>query len=238
MMSSKWTPSDPDIGSPVFMGYSDPAMADLVVHFVGRQRGRQPVPTQVGHLTAEQRLVNILQMRQLYGFPVPRSQSIATVCLSDLSSAELEAAFARGLNSRGAVEPWAVVLHRVPTWELGFRPVVYADWARIEAHRKALVDMYGRGWNALAVPTELRRDMTREDWTSEREWRFCFPPGTAPAAIGIEHGVAAIIVGRSSWEPPYPVALPPAEMPPQRWLWDPTSRRLIHDGRVAVWSAP
>lgn len=230
----RWTSVDPEIGSSVFAEDADPAMPHWLVHFVGRQRGGQDVPRQVRHLDTEQRLVNILQTRQLFGFEVPRGQAVRAVCLSDLSTAELEAAFDRGLNARGPVEPWAVVLYRVPAWELGFRPVVYADWDQLAKHREALTDMYGQGWSALAVPTELRTSRDREDWTSEREWRYCFARD-AIAALGIEHGVAAVIVARSGWTPPYPVGLPPAVLPPQRWLWDPVRKKLVHDGRVAVW---
>lgn len=235
MSVARWTPTDPEPGSPVFAEYADPAMADKVVHFVGRRRGAQPLPALIAHLSAEQRLVNILQVGQLFGFQVPRAQSAAAVCLSDLSSAELEAAFDRGLNTRGPVDPWAVVLYRVQTWDLGFRPVVYTDWDTIDLQRRALVEMYGPGWNALAVPTELRSTSEREDWTSEREWRYCFAPGQTLTTIGIQHGVAAVIVGRSGWAPPYPVTVPSIATPPQRWLWDPAGRQLVHDGRVLVW---
>jgi hypothetical protein len=194
------------------------------------------VPQHVRHFTTEQRLVNILQMRQLFGFEVPRGQAIRAVCLSDLSSAELEAAFHRGLNIRGAVEPWAVVMLRRRAWEIGLRPVVYADWQKIHEHRNALESIYGDGWGALAVPTELRPMLEREDWTSEREWRYCFARD-AFGALGIEHGVAAIIVGRSGWVPPYEVQLPPAAvLTPERWLWDAETKQLVHDGRVGVWS--
>ena len=76
MPVEKWTSSDHDIGTPVFSEHADPAMSHLLVHFVGRQRGGQPVPQHVRHFTTEQRLVNILQMRQLFGFEVPRGQAI------------------------------------------------------------------------------------------------------------------------------------------------------------------
>lgn len=124
---------EPEVGSPVFAPYADPAMAHEIVHFVGRQRGRQPLPHGVGHLTTEQRLASILTVRQLYGYHVPRGQGVAVVCLSDLSSAELEAVFDRGINTRG--RGWARALHRGPSWELGFRPVVYADKEKLGQHR-------------------------------------------------------------------------------------------------------
>jgi hypothetical protein len=154
--------------------------------------------------------------------------------MSDLSSAELEAAFGHGLNTRGPVEPWAVAFYRSATWDVGFRPVFYVEWSKLDSQRAALNKMYGPGWSALAVPTENGSMNDREDWTSEREWRFCFTPG-AYSAIGIEHRVAAIIVGRSGWTPTFPVTLPPQALPPQRWLWDPAQNRLVHDGRVPVW---
>lgn len=235
MSVAKWIESDPDVGSPVFADYADPAMADKVVHFVGRQRGTQLLPAQVRPMGTEGRFTNILQTKTLRGFWVARAQDGLAVCLSDLSSAELEAAFHRGLNTRGAVEPWALVLYRVPTWELGFRPVMYVEWDKLSVQRRALLEMYGPGWGGLAVPTEMRSTADREDWTSEREWRYCFPPHLVGAGVGIEHGVAAVIVGRSGWVPPYRATWPPVTLPPMRWLWDPDGRRLVHDGRVAVW---
>lgn len=235
MSVTKWTSSDPEIGSPVFPEYADPAMAHLVVHFVGRQRGGQLLPLDVRAMSTEERFANILQSKMLRGFSVPRANGARVVCLSDLSSAELEAAFHRGLNTRGAVDPWAVVFFRVPTWELGFRPVMYVERDKIYNQHAALMAMYGSGWDALAVPTDMRSTMPREDWTSEREWRYCFPAGTDVPLLGIEHGVAAVIVGRSGWVPPYPVQLPPAVLPPERWLWDADKKQLVRNGRVAVW---
>lgn len=227
-----WAGLEPEIGRPVFHEYGDPAMADKVVHFVGRQRGGTSLPQQVFRLDTEQRLASILTSGQLFGFQVPRSQLVRVVCVSDLSAAELESAFSRGLNTRGAVEPWAVVLDRVPTWEVGFRPVVYADAARFDAYRAALRALHGEGWEALAVRTWMSQDTTRDDWTAEREWRYCFAPGVQPA-IPIRHGIRAVIVGRSNWAP-YPLPHPPTAPPPQRWLWDATQHRLVHDGQVPL----
>jgi len=230
---TKWTSSDPDVGSPVVNEYADPAMADRVVHFVGRQRGGKTLPQQVFTLDTQERLANILRSGKLFGFQVYGSGTVPVVSLSDLSAAELEAAFARGLNLRGPVEPWAVVLNRVPSWDVGFRPVVYADAARFAEHRAALASVHGPGWEALAVRTEMRTGMSRHDWTAEREWRYCFAPGVTPA-IGIQNGVAAVVVGESGWVP-YALPHTPAAMPPQRWLWDANQGRLVHDGRVPLW---
>lgn len=208
-------------------------MADKVVHFVGRQRGGTSLPQQVFRLGTEQRLANILTTGQLFGFQVYRSQLVPVVCVSDLSAAELESAFSRGLNTRGPVEPWAVVLDRVPTWEVGFRPVVYADAERFDAHRDALRAIHGPGWEALAVRTWMSRDTTRDDWTAEREWRYCFLPGAQQPAVRIRHGIKAVVVGRPGWAP-YTLPHAPTSPPPQRWLWDATQGRLVHDGQVSL----
>jgi len=233
MTVTKWMSSDPEVGSPIFSQSADPAMADKVVHFVGRRRGGTPLPASVRNLlSAEDRLANILACRQLHGFPVPRSNDTPAVCLSDLTAAELEAAFHKGLNIRGPVEPWGLVFFRVRTWELGFRPVAYADAQKLVAYRLALEDLHGPGWAALAVPTEMRTGAFREDWTTEREWRYCFAPGQ-PTALGIPRGVAAVIVGRSGWTTEF--YGPPSAVPPQRWLWDADSKSLVHDGRIPLW---
>jgi hypothetical protein len=246
MSAKKWLPQDPEIGSPVIYEYGDPAMADKVVHFVGRQRGqRTPLPAAVAHLTAEQRLANILNTRQLLGWQVYGSRLLAVACVSDLSAAELETAFARGLNRRGRLEPWAVVLDRQLAWQAGFRPVVYADGDGVEAVRAAMEQVYGPTGPALVVRTEMGTD----DWTAEREWRFCFdppppmswniadglvPPPTPPAVLELNDAVRAVIVGVSGWVPRWPLP-DPTGIPPERWLWDPTSRRLVHDGRLPLW---
>lgn len=229
----KWQDSDPDIGSPVFSNATDPAMADMIVHFVGRKRAGTPLPLGVRKFaTPETRLKQILLSRKLRGFPVHRTYAAPVICLADLTAAELESALHRGINTRGAVAPWAIVFRRPRTWELGFRPVVYADGQQFGAYTAALQNIHGPGWGALAVYTELDRQFRREDWTTEREWRYCFAPGRNPE-LGIPKGVGAIIVGRSGWSSGFQG--PPQSKPPQRWLWDATSKQLVHDGRVSLW---
>jgi hypothetical protein len=244
MSVTRWFPHDPDIGSPVVHEYGDPAMADKVVHCVGRQRGSIALPLAVRHLSAEQRLANILNTRQLLGWPVYQSQLLQVACVSDLSAAELETAFARGLNTRGRLEPWAVVLDRPLAWQAGFRPVMYVEAERIQEVRAAMAEVLGPNGPALVVRTEMGTD----DWTAEREWRFCFdppppvawtvgdppPPPQPPAGLALNDAVRAVIVGTSGWVPRWPLPSP-SGIPPERWLWDETSRRLVHDGRLPAW---
>lgn len=244
MSVTKWFELDPDIGAPVVPEYSDPAMADKVVHFVGRQRGNTVLPVAVRHLSAEQRLAQILITGQLLAFPVYGSASMPVVSASDLSAAELETAFARGLNRRGRLDPWAVVLDRDLMWQAGTRPVVYAEAARFAEIRDALAGIYGQAGPGLVVRTEMRTD----DWTAEREWRFCFappppviiqigdplPPPPPPMALSLGSAVRAVIVGRPGWVPGPPQPQPPSNLP-ERWLWDEQNRRLVHDGRVPLW---
>jgi hypothetical protein len=244
MSVTKWFPHDPEIGSPVVHEYGDPAMADKVVHFVGRQRGSIALPLQVRHLSAEQRLANILNTRQLLGWPVYQSKLLPVACVSDLSAAELETAFARGLNTRGRLEPWAVVLDRRLAWQVGFRPVMYVDAGRVDQVRAAMAEVLGPDGPALVVRTEMGTD----DWTAEREWRFCFdppppmvwtvgdppPPPQPPAVLALNDAVRAVIVGISGWVPRWPLPTP-SGIPPERWLWDEASRRLVHDGRLPLW---
>jgi hypothetical protein len=221
---------DPAPGTRVFSTASDPAMAGGAVHFVDRQRGGTALPAHVEMLaTADQRLANILGTGSLWGFSVPWSEQVPVVSVSDLAAAELEGAFGAGLNRRGTLGPWAVVLDRSLLWQIGFRPVVYADALRLPAHRAALAAIYGLGWQALAVRTVLGSD----DWTAEREWRYCFGPGIQPG-VDIHYLVRAVIVGTPGWMP-YELQHEPTVPPPARWLWDPASGRLVHDGRIALW---
>ena len=244
MSVTKMFSHDPEVGSPVMHEYGDPAMADKVVHFVGRRRGSTVVPLAVRHMSVEQRLAGILNSRQLLGWPVYQSGLVSVVCVSDLSAAELESAFARGLNARGRLEPWALVLDRQLAWQAGFRPVMYVDAEIVGAVRTALAEVLGPNGPALVVRTQMGTD----DWTAEREWRFCFdqppmvnlaagappPSPQPPSALVLNDAVRAVIVGRSGWVPRWP--LPPATgIPPERWLWDEGTRRLVHDGRLPLW---
>lgn len=224
--------SDAGTGGPVFHGHGDPAMADKLVHFVGRQRGGSPLPSHVFRLGTEERFASILSSGQLFGFQVYRSQSVPVTSLSDLSAAEMESAFGRGLNTRGPVDPWAIVLNRTRAWDVGFRPVAYADAAHFDKYRAALEQIHGPGWEALAVYTEMRTGQTRADWTAEREWRYCFAPGMQPV-VDIRAGIAAVVVGRSGWEPREPKHAT-SGLPTERWLWDAASGRLVHDGGVLL----
>lgn len=160
---TKWFAYDPDIGTPVVHEYGDPAMAEKVVHFVGRQRGNTLLPLVVRHLSAEHRLANILVTAQFFGFPVYQSQMVPVISVSDMSAAELETAFARGLNRRGPVEPWAVVLDRPLSWHSGFRPVVYAEAARIDEHRAAPSVTSGRRFQVPIIVGSCRDAANRDD---------------------------------------------------------------------------
>ncbi|WP_410605816.1 hypothetical protein [Amycolatopsis sp. lyj-90] len=79
----------------------------------------------------------VLEQLLLHGvqFTAPSLQvaddhEAGVAAVSDLSAAELETAFTRGLNTRGRFEPWAVVLDRHLAWQAGFRPVMYVDAER------------------------------------------------------------------------------------------------------------
>lgn len=203
------------------------------------------MPATVSHLSAEQRLANILNTRELLGWQVYQSKLLSVVCVSDLSAAELETAFGRGLNKRGRLEPWAVVLDRRLAWLAGFRPVMYVEAERVNEVRQAMAEVYGPSGPAMVVRTEMGTD----DWTAEREWRFCFDP-PAPVRVNITEGwlgppsppgilalndaVRAVIVGTAGWLPRWPLPAP-SGIPPERWLWDEARGRLVHDGRIPVW---
>lgn len=58
--AEKMNAFDPDIGGPVLNGYSDPAMAERIVLFVGRQRDNTPQPVNVRGATPEQRCASTL----------------------------------------------------------------------------------------------------------------------------------------------------------------------------------
>lgn len=101
-------------------------------------------------------------------------------------------------------------------WESGFRPVVYADSDWAHRYRDALAEIHGTGWAALVVEAQMRTGLTRADWTAEREWRYCFPPGAEGSAVNVSDHISAVIVGQSGWVPYLTSA--PQRPPVERWL--------------------
>jgi hypothetical protein len=213
-----------------------------LVHFVERRLGFNDSPqSAVKDLSGSQRLSNVLIGGFLRAFHVIGSSSDRIVAASDISHAELHHAFRTGLNARGPVRPWAVVLRREKMWELGMRPVIYAEASVSERFRGASETIRGPGWGALVVRTELA-PQTRNDWTHEREWRFCFPYAAQPF-VDIRTAVRAVVVGEQGWLPT-PVSglhldLALTYFPTysvERWHWN--GQTLVHDGSFRVESDP
>ena len=232
----------PPSGSLVFPPGSDPAMSGSLVHFVERQRSLSDVlPTRLRRWGPDGRLANLLVYGELMTRLVYGSNGVRVACVSDLSMAELEAAFAFGLNTRGPVGPWAVVLDRIALWSMGFRPVIYAESSKVSAIKDAIEPIVGRHGRALVVRTELGAD----DWTAEREWRYCLPmedtpdwhqvgPAELDPRIDVRGAIRAVIVGRSGWRPDFhrdAYVLSPVP----RWVWDVEQRKLVHDGQLLLW---
>lgn len=223
-------------------GPGGPTLKNHVAHFVERQRGNGVAPTPVFSLIEGERVASILQLGALRGFEVHGSKLSKAVCVSDISGAELEAAFQWGLNSRGPIPPWAVVLNRKRLWERNFRPVIYAAASDVKTFQTASADAHGEGWEALVVsmnPLEEGRD----DWTHEREWRFCFRPGHPSPQVDVQDAIQAIVVGVAGWLPPANWIVPEAfgtapsagvDFRVRRWLWDRDKNLLVHDGEVVV----
>jgi len=183
--------------------------------------------------------------RRLLATEVHKSGESRIVCASDVSAAELRAAFHNGINSRGAFEPWAVVLNREAAFRdaTGMRPVHYVDYRMLDRYRRACEEINGPGWGGLVVPTRLySRIGAPSDWTHEREWRWCASPDREPFLF-IGSLVKAVIVGKRGWVPEW---APPGDvfsgMTPkddpeytvERWYWDPKLRDLVPDGTLAV----
>jgi hypothetical protein len=197
--------------------------APRLVHYTGRQ-GATARPPSVERLTARGRLDEILSTGRLRAFPVFGTDDIPVISMSDTSPADLEAAFRTGLNSRGPLEAWALVLDREIMWESGARPVVYADYQDAERIREALGVNNPRR-RALVQRMDLK--MYRSDWSHEREWRWIARPDQSDLAVWPY--LDAVIVGRAGWQP--------ANLPEhtdvdrvERWLWD--GDHLIHDGLI------
>ncbi|MBO3085171.1 hypothetical protein [Cellulomonas fengjieae] len=195
-----------------------------LVHFTGRPRGDSPLPGDVAHLNAEQRLASILVSGQLRAFPVYGTVDVPVIGASDISPADLEAAFRTGLSTRGPFEPWALVLSRTSMWVSGARPVLYADYAEAPKIRAAL-DERSPGRSALVQRIDLI--MYRSDWTHEREWRWI--AGAARERIPVWPQLDAVIVAQKGWQPPGLGARPDAAKV-QRWWWSGT--HLIDDGLI------
>lgn len=195
-----------------------------LVHFVGRPRGGVLLPPSLSGLTAEQRLASILASGQLRAFPVPGTDQTPVICASDISPADLDAAFRVGLNVRGRFEPWALVLDRESMWSSGARPVLYADYVQGRVIRKALEE-WSPGHAALVQRTDLV--MYRSDWTHEREWRWIARPDRDYLSVWPQ--LDAVIVGKAGWQPP-DVSVHSDASRVARWWW--TGKELIDDGKV------
>lgn len=217
----------------------------LLVHFAERRLGPYDSPQQsVRDLSGPQRLANVLLTGLLRAFPVTGSQGDRIVAASDISHAELHHAFRAGLNTRGQVPPWAVVLDRQAMWTSGTRPVIYAEAGVSGRYRDASEQIRGPGWGSLVVRTDLD-PQSRNDWTHEREWRYCFSarPDSAPPAeqpvVRIQTALRAVIVGEQGWLPSQIPDLRPEltwTVRPTysfaRWFWN--GQTLIHDGGISV----
>lgn len=195
-----------------------------LVHFVGRARGDVRLPDAVRGLSAEQRLAQILGDGLLRAFPVPGTGSTPVTCMSDISPADLESAFRTGLNTRGPLEPWAVVLHRDGMWGAGARPVFYADYADLPQVQQAL-EKRAPGRGALAQRIDITT--SRSDWTHEREWRLL--PRHGRDGIAVWPQLDAVVVGVAGWQPPNVERHPDASRV-HRWWWD--GDHLIDDGFI------
>lgn len=208
---------------------NDPSLADFIVHFVGRRRGDTRLPDEVAGFTAEQRLNSVLVSGMLIARSVPHSFESRVVCASDLARAELEAAFRDGLNGRGALEPWALVLDRARAWSMTMRPVIYEPEATADALRASCEAIYrcpdARG---RVVQTRINSSAyDRDDWLHEREWRW-WPHVEEEPLLDIEPLIRAVVVPSGNWginpHGPLPEGLAArswgsASSIIERWVW-------------------
>lgn len=207
-----------------FIFDEDQLPAPQLVHFVGRPRGGDPLPPAVGHLDAEERLANILTTGGLTAFPVHGTNGTPVIGASDISPADLEAAFRTGLNTRGPFAPWALVLSRESMWDAGARPVIYADHVRARIVREAL-NSWSVGQEALVQRVDL--NVYRSDWTHEREWRWL--PSAGRGELQVWPQLDAVIVGQPGWQPPNVHAHGDAPRVARWWY---TGGSLVDDGMI------
>ncbi|WP_124344075.1 hypothetical protein [Cellulomonas algicola] len=205
-----------------------------LVHYVGRQRGSDPLPRDVRGLTTEQRLSAILVTGLLRGFVTTGTVNRPVVCVSDASPAELEASFRIGMNARGRVEPWALVFDRQIAWETGIRPALYAD---TQLAHQLRYDFFGEHPTrpGLVQRVDPIAGDGYTDWSHEREWRWVFPvssqvPDPNPT-VQVWPILHAVIAGRQGWKPDGAISAYPERATVQRWSWTGTS--LVHDGTLA-----
>lgn len=205
-----------------------------LVHYIGRQRGNDLLPTAVRALTSEQRLSAILTSGLLRAFVTTGTVNRPVVCVSDASPAELQASFRIGMNKRGQVEPWALVFDRQIAWETGIRPALYADTQLADELKYNLFrDHPTRPGLVQRVEPIPGYDYT--DWSHEREWRWVFPvqnqPNPAPdPSVPVWPILHAVITARQGWLPG-DIPAHPQRATVQRWWWNGTA--LVHDGTLA-----
>lgn len=179
----------------------------------------------MANLNAERRLASILRTGELRAFPAHGTDGVSVIGASDVSPADLQAAFRTGLNTRGPFEPWALVLDRETTWAAGARPVLYADYGEREVVRAAL-EARASGRGALVQRIDI--NMYRSDWTHEREWRWIAHAGRD--SLPVWAFIKAVIVGTSGWMPPRLRTNADAERV-RRWWW--VAGELIDDGMLS-----
>lgn len=200
----------------------DETPAPRLVHFVARARGGVALPPEVRGLSGEERLASILSSGQLAAFAVSDT-AVPVLCMSDISRADLVAAFRSGLNARGRYEPWALVLNRELMFHAGARPVIYADQHDAAVIRKALADDSPR---REAMVQRLDPVVYRKDWVHEREWRW-IPAG--PDGLAVWNYLDAVITGSPGWQPQGVSSRQEAALV-KRWWW---CGELIDDGLLS-----
>lgn len=227
---------------------NDPAMRDWAVHFVGRARtSATPLPSEFVEWPASRRLASILWTGTVRGYPAPQAFG-RIAAFSDVSAAELVNAFAGGLNSNGACEPWALVVRRDLLWDAGVRPVLYVDQDEASDFQVAVGRIRGQAWQSLVQPTRLTwtPSTSKRDWTHEREWRMCWSSDEPAPALDISSAAVAVVVGESGWSPdrawpndepltpPYAATRHTLQYTVMRWLYRAQTQDLVDDGRLVV----
>src|SRR5687767_1211985 len=102
---------------------SHPDLPNFFVHFTGRSRHYQEKTPAGIPLTAEERLVGILEDGQIRAFSSFSSPPV--VCVSESTRQAVASMVTRGPRQRPAYEPWGLLLRRQEAIDRGFRPVLH-----------------------------------------------------------------------------------------------------------------
>lgn len=213
-------------------GGSIPDLTNHFVHFTGRPRTWSDQLPAHAPDSPEARLAciireGVLRPNRTFGTRGP------VVCISELTVPAIGMYLSTGATWRGRYEPWAIVLDRAATVDVGFRPIW--NMSPEDLHATSNLPSYLADRRVRYIPGS-------NEWLHEREWRLCWGDSgndtTNQPGLTLSGRLSGVITGRPQWNPsevaksceaaiPFRLTVP---YPVKRLFWDGTG--LVDDGEI------